>query len=150
MFIVMEINFIHKGEILEIYTDGASRGNPGPSAWSFIFVKEGNIFHQGFDYAGEMTNNMIEYKAIIHALKEAQKHTRWEIKLHSDNQIAIKQINKDYRIKADHLGRLCEEVYSLCQKFDDVKFFHVSRENPYIKKCDELCNQCLIDKGFSH
>ena len=53
----MEINPVKKKDILEIYVDGASRGNPGPAAWSFIFVKDSQTIHQKSDYVGNATNN---------------------------------------------------------------------------------------------
>lgn len=142
------MNLINKDDILEIYTDGASRINPGPSAWAFIFVKEGNIFYQNCGHLGEATNNIAEYKAIINALKEAQKYTGGKIRIYSDSELAIRQINKNYRINKKHLSELCEEIYSLCQKFEKVEFLHVHRENMHIKKCDELCNKCLNNEDF--
>ena len=48
---------------LYIYTDGASRGNPGPAAIAFIFVKDGEIIYRYSDYIGEATNNVAEYKS---------------------------------------------------------------------------------------
>jgi len=139
----MDKNPIKKGEILKIYTDGASRGNRGPAAWAFIFVKNEEIIHQKSEYIGIATNNEAEYMAIINALREAEKYSRWSIEIYSDSELAIRQINKDYRIKKEHLSRLCDEVYSLCRKYDNVKFWNVSREHKIIKKADELCNKCL-------
>ena len=76
----MITNPIKRGDILEIYVDGASRGNPGPAAWSFIFVKDNQIIHQNSGYIGNATNNTAEYKAIINALNEAEKYTRWQVR----------------------------------------------------------------------
>ncbi|MFX1274179.1 MAG: ribonuclease HI family protein [Promethearchaeota archaeon] len=145
----MNKNPIKREDILEIYVDGASRGNKGPSAYAFIFVKkdDGEI-HQGCGFIGEQTNNIAEYTAIINALRAAEKFTRWQVRVYSDSKLVIKQINKDYRIKASHLSELCEKVYRVKSKFEKVEFFHVRRDNFYIKKCDALCNSCLDDKGF--
>ena len=136
-------NPIRRHDILEIYTDGASRGNPGPAAWAYIFVRDGEIIYQNSEYIGEATNNTAEYIAIIKAIQEAQKYTRWTIKVYSDSELVIKQINKDYRIKKEHLSELCEKVSSLCHKFEKVEFFNVGRENRYIKICDKMCEECL-------
>ncbi len=140
-------NPVKKGDILEIYTDGAARGNPGPAAWAYILVKDGDIIKQGSEFIGHATNNTAEYHAIINALKAAEKYTRWEIKIFSDSELVIRQINKEYRIKKAHLSQLCSEVYLLVQKFEKVKFFHVGRENNFIKQTDKLCNDCL-DRKF--
>ena len=136
-------------KVLEIYVDGASRGNRGPSAYAFIFIKKGERqTHQGCGYIGEQTNNIAEYIAIINALKAAEKFTHGKLKIFSDSQLVIRQIKKQYKIKAEHLSKLCEEVYHLSNKFDKVEFFNVKRENPIIQKCDALCNNCLDEMGF--
>ncbi|GAJ10069.1 unnamed protein product, partial [marine sediment metagenome] len=56
---------IKKGDKLKIYTDGASRGNPGPAASAFLFVHNDNIIHDECDFNGTATNNTAEYRAII-------------------------------------------------------------------------------------
>jgi len=135
---------------MEIYVDGASRGNRGPSAYAYIYVKKGEgVVHQNYGFLGTQTNNMAEYKAIINALREAEKFSRWNIELFSDSELVINQINGDYRIRAKHLSDLCNEVYGSCEKFENVKFFHVSRNHPNIMKCDSLCNKCLNEMGFN-
>ena len=136
-------------EILEIYVDGASRGNPGHSAYAFIFIKRGEgQFHEGCGYLGEQTNNIAEYRAIINALRAAEKFTHGKVRIYSDSQLIIKQVKKEYQIKAEHLSKLCEKVNHLSNKFEKVEFFNVKRENPNIKKSDSLCNKCLDDMGF--
>ena len=144
----MATNPIKPRDVLEIYVDGASRGNPGPAAWSFIFVKDSQTIHQKSGYIGNTTNNTAEYNAIINALQEAEKYTRWHVKVYSDSQLAIRQINKEYRIKKAHLSELCNKIYNQRRKFEKVEFLHVPRNNPFIQDCDSLCNSCLDDKGF--
>ena len=139
---------IKSGDILEIYVDGACRGNPGPSASSFIFVKIKKVIHEKSEYIGNATNNIAEYTAILKALKEAEKFTRGEIKLYSDSQLAIKQINKEWRITKPYLSDLCNKIYKQREKFVKVEFFKVGRNNSFIQKCDLLGNKCLDEKGF--
>ena len=138
---------IKRGDILKIYTDGAARGNPGPAAYAFIFVHSDNIIHKGFGYIGTATNNTAEYKAIINAMKVAEKFHRGRLQIYSDSNLAVQQINKKWRINYLHLSELCSEVYQLREKYEKVEFFHVSRKNPYIQKCDELCNSQLDKEG---
>ena len=139
---------IKRGDILKIYTDGAARGNPGPAAYAFIFVHDDAIIHKGFGYLGTATNNTAEYKAIINALKVAEKFHRGRLQLFSDSNLAVQQINKKWRINYPHLSEMCGKVYQLRAKYEKVEFFHVSRKNPYIQKCDELCNSQLDEEGF--
>jgi ribonuclease HI len=144
----MSKNLIKSKDILEIYVDGVCRKNPGPASIAFFFVNNDEIIHQKSEFIGNGTNNIAEYTAIIRALEEAEKFTRWRVKVYSDSQIAIKQINKKWRIKAPHLSDLCSQVYKLSEKFEQVEFFQVGRENLYIQKCDELFNECLDKKGI--
>ncbi|MFX0010139.1 MAG: ribonuclease HI family protein [Candidatus Hermodarchaeota archaeon] len=143
----MSRNQIKKIDILKIYTDGAARGNPGPAAYSFIFVHDKEIIHQRSGYIGTATNNTAEYQAIINALKTAEKFHRGHLQIFSDSNLAIQQINKKWKINYQHLAEMCNEVYKLSEKYKKVEFFHVSRNNPFIKKCDELCNAILDSEG---
>ncbi len=140
---------IKKGEFLKIYTDGAVRGNPGPAAYAFIFVQNDEIIHKESRFIGNATNNTAEYQAIIQALKAADKFHRGYLKVFSDSNLAIQQINKKWKINASHLKKLCREVYSLTEKYKKVEFFHVSRDNRYIQKCDKLCNSRLDEEGLN-
>ena len=144
----MKSNIVKRDEILEIYVDGAARSNPGPAAWSFIFVLDDKIHHQNSDYIGKATNNTAEYTAIINALIEAERWTRWHIKIYSDSKLAVNQINRAWRINKPHLSKLCDDVYSKSKKFEKVEFFHLGRNNKFIRECDSLCNKCLDEKGF--
>ncbi len=140
-------NLVKKNMTLEIYTDGASRGNPGHSAVAYLFVIEEEngkrIIYEDSEYIGENTNNVSEYTAIIKALKKAKEYTRWDVVVYSDSELVIKQINGDYRIRAKHLEKLCKEVYEENEFFTNINFRHVPRENNYVSKCDELCNKKL-------
>ena len=153
MIFTMQSNPVKKYDVLYIYTDGASRGNPGPAAIAYIFgvLREGKWIEieRYSDYIGIATNNKAEYKAIIKALSEAHRYTRWKIKLYSDSELVIRQIKGEYRIKKEHLSKLCEEVYEKIEFYEKVEFFHVPRENPYIQKCDRLCNLELDNAGYS-
>ncbi len=142
---MMEDNPVKAGETLKIFTDGASRGNPGNAACSFVFVRNNEIIHKSSYYLGQTSNNVAEYTAIIKALEEAKKFTRWNIEIYSDSQLAINQINKKWRIKKDHLSDLCGKVYELSKFFNGkgTSFFQVSRNHQFIKIADGLANSCL-------
>ncbi len=136
---------IKKSEVLKIYTDGAARGNPGPAAYAFLFVHNDTIIHQGSGFIGTATNNTAEYKAIINALKAAEKFHRGHIQVFSDSNLAVQQINKKWKINYPHLSEMCNKIYKLIDKYEQVEFLHVSRNKRYIKECDKLCNS-LLDK----
>ena len=144
----MSKNPIKRGDVLKIYADGAARGNPGPATCASLFVHNDDIIHKECNYIGTATNNTAEYKAIINALKAAERFYRGNLQVYSDSNLAIQQINKKWKINYPHLSKLCSEVYQLCEKYEKVEFFHVGRNNPYIKKCDKLCNDRLDAEGF--
>ena len=126
-----------------IYTDGASRGNPGPAAAAFIFLQnEAIIFEKNF-YLGVQTNNQAEYQAIIKALVKASDYTHGDITLYSDSELVVKQLNGEYRVNQPHLQILREGTMKLVRKYSNVQFNHVSRQNKWIKIVDKLCNQTL-------
>ena len=128
---------------LEVYTDGASRGNPGPAAYGFIFVKNNEIIFEDSRTIGKTTNNTAEYYAIISALKKAQEFATEPIIVYSDSELVIKQINNQYRITKPHLAQLRAELATVQKNFREIRFRNVPRENLFIRRCDELCNQAL-------
>ncbi|PMP81907.1 MAG: ribonuclease H [Caldisericum exile] len=132
--------------MLEIYTDGASRGNPGEAAISFIFVKNNKIIYVSSEYIGIATNNLAEYLAIIKSLEEAKKRESKSVKLYSDSLLAISQINGKYKIKSKDLLPLYEKIKNLINDFENLIFEHISRESKYTKIADYMCTLILGPK----
>ncbi len=129
--------------MVEIYTDGASRSNPGDSASSFLFVKDNKVIFFSSEYIGKSTNNVAEYKAIINAMENAVKEELKEVILTSDSKLVISQITGTYKVKAEHLKKLHNKITVLSKKFIRIEFRHSRRENKYIKIADKLCNMIL-------
>jgi len=126
------------------YTDGASRGNPGPSAYAYIIVDgEGRIICQDCGYLGKGTNNSAEYHAVIESLKAAARYTRGKIVVFSDSELVVRQITGRYRIRKDHLAALCREALTSSSLFKGVEFQNVPRDHPFIARADMLCNRVL-------
>ena len=127
-------------EPLEIYTDGASRGNPGPAAYAFIFVRDGSVIVEESSFIGTATNNTAEYSAIIAAVKRAHESTNGAVIVSSDSELVVRQINGQYRIRQPHLAELRAWLTPFEKQFSSIIFRNVPRENPCIRRCDELCN----------
>jgi len=129
-----------------IYTDGASRGNPGPCAIGLeIFDKNRHLIYQEGDFLEKYnTNNFAEYKAVIRALKLAVKHQVQEMTLFSDSQFLIRQLNKEYKVKSPNIKPLFEECQKIATKIPKIKWEHISREKN--KGADSLANQALDKK----
>jgi ribonuclease HI len=135
-----------------IYTDGGSRGNPGPAAIGVLFFNERKeIFKKFSKFLGEMTNNEAEYQAVIFALKKFKslfgkklaKET--EIEIRSDSELLVKQLNGKYKILEKNLQPLFLELWNLKQDFKKVKFKLISRDKN--KEADRLVNQTLDSLG---
>ena len=135
--------------VLTIYTDGASRGNPGEAAFAYIIYCDGQPIIEKADRLGQMTNNQAEYIALIRALEHALElgpHHR--VIVYSDSELMIKQMNGEYRVKNEGLRSLYEQACSLCRRFElPVTFQHVRRKQN--KRADQLCNEALAGKRVS-
>lgn len=134
-------------DIITIYTDGASRGNPGPAAAAFIFLHGKDKLYESASYLGNTTNNAAEYQAILSALKEVQKFTNNSIQLYSDSQLVIRQLNNVYSVKSKRLRPYYKKIQKIKEQFNHVSFHHVNRTNKYIKKCDALANEILDENS---
>jgi len=131
-----------------IYTDGGSRGNPGPAAIGAIFCNEkGEIFKKYSEYLGEATNNEAEYQAVIFALKKFKQlfgkklAGNTEIGLKSDSELLIKQLNGEYKILEEKIQSLFIAIWNLKIDFKNIKFKLISREKN--KEADQLVNETL-------
>ena len=131
-----------------IYTDGGSRGNPGPAAIAAVFCNEKEvIFKKYSEFLGEATNNEAEYQAVIFALKKFKqvfgkklaKNT--EIELRSDSELLIKQLNGEYKILDPKIQPLFLTLWNLKLDFKKVKFKLISRQKN--QEADKLVNEIL-------
>lgn len=127
---------------LKIYTDGGSRGNPGPAAYAVVITDEnGKVVKEYGRYLGKMTNNEAEYNGAIAALKEALTLGADEVEVFSDSEVMVKQVNGVYRCKAANLQPFLDEVRTLRSRFKQTSFRNVPRENPMVSRADSLLNQ---------
>lgn len=131
-----------------IYVDGGSRGNPGPSAISSVFYNEkAEIFKKYSEYIGEATNNEAEYSAVIFALKKFKAlfgkklAETSEVQIKSDSELMVRQLNGDYKIEDEKMGKLFLEVWNLKTDFKKIKFSLIPRQKN--KEADKLVNEAL-------
>lgn len=127
-----------------IYTDGASRGNPGASAIGIIVFDENrNEVARHAECIGEGTNNQAEYKALIKGLELATAHCRKEIVCFLDSELVVRQLSGMYAIKNQELKRLFFILKSKEDAFSKVTYNHTRRTNRYISMADNLANKAL-------
>lgn len=128
----------------KIYTDGASRGNPGPASAAFVLVgKNDKVLREKAEFLGETTNNRAEYKAVINALETAREYTDEALQVNSDSRLLVKQLQGEWRVKSSNIRPLFKQVKDLTEEFDRVSFVHRNREHEMISRADSLCNRKL-------
>lgn len=135
-------------EKITIYTDGGSRGNPGPAAIGVYMIDEANkIVKEVAEKIGNATNNFAEYQAVMRGLQVAKqqfgkktKDIQFELKL--DSELVKKQLNGEYQIKELGLVPHFIEIHNLrVASFPHLKLTHVPREQN--KEADRLVNKAL-------
>jgi len=128
-----------------IYTDGASRGNPGLSgAGAFITTEDGRVVSRIARFLGEMTNNMAEYTALLIGLKEAQRVGAEEVTIRSDSELLVKQLEGRYKVKNETLKILHGSAMDLLAGFKRWKAAHIPREKN--AEADRLANAGIDDR----
>jgi len=135
------------GKII-IYTDGGSRGNPGPAAIGVVICNEkGEEIKKYSEYIGEATNNEAEYRAVIFALKKVKqlfgkkKVRDLEIEINSDSELLVSQLRGLYKILEPRIGELFLKVWNLKIDFKNVIFNLIPRGRN--KTADKLVNEAL-------
>lgn len=127
---------------LIIYSDGGSRGNPGPSASGFVIMNaREEVLHQGGMYLGITTNNQAEYHGVRLGLEKALELGAKTIDFRIDSMLVVNQVNGIYQIKNRELWPINERVLELAQSFDKVSFTHVRRE--FNQLADGMVNKIL-------
>lgn len=125
-----------------LYTDGGSRGNPGPAAYGCALYDEAGILVDiDAAFLGNKTNNYAEYQGIICGLKLAQKLGVTDIVCYLDSELIVKQVNGEYKVKHENIKPLYKELMTLVEKFNSFAFSHVYREKN--KVADKLVNLIL-------
>lgn len=132
--------------MITIYTDGASRGNPGSAAWAYVVTLGNNqVIDHSSGTLGIATNNDAEYCAIINAIKYAQQKGFEEFRILSDSEIVIRQLKGIYRCKEPRLQRKKAIIESF-MRLMNIEFGNVSREHPILRECDRYCNKALDEE----
>ena len=126
---------------IEIYIDGASKGNPGPSGIGVVICKDGDTIKNISSYIGNATNNVAEYSALIYALQEALILKAENIKINTDSQLLYRQIKKIYKVKNPNILGLYNQVLHLMSAFKEDYLNHISREHN--RAADKLANLAI-------
>jgi ribonuclease HI len=127
-----------------LMVDGAARGNPGEAGCGAVICDDqGVVVRELSRYLGRATNNVAEYEALLMGLEALIKMGKKKIRVQSDSQLLVRQLNGEYRVKDIKLKPLFERARELLRHFDAYRILHVPRESN--KLADRLANQGIDD-----
>ena len=125
-----------------IYSDGGSRGNPGPSAAGYVLVDtKQEVIAEGGEYLGITTNNQAEYHGVLIGMERALQLGYKQINFRIDSMLVVNQMNGVYKIKNRELWPINERIRALMTHFERVTFSHVPRE--FNQLADGMVNRTL-------
>ena len=125
-----------------LYTDGGSRGNPGPSGIGVIILDSRHKkVKEIFSYIGEATNNVAEYRAMIAGLEAALELKATELIIHTDSELMMRQLNGEYRVKDANMKILFDRSLALLKRLDSFEIRHIVRAKN--READKLVNKAI-------
>lgn len=131
-------------KMLNVYSDGGARGNPGPAAAAYLILTEtGSVLKSGSRLLGKHTNNQAEYEALNVALEAAAELGRDEVVCHLDSELVCRQLTGAYKVKNPELQALWRRTQELKRCFKTIRFVNVPREDKRIVEADRLVNERL-------
>jgi ribonuclease HI len=132
-------------EVIELFVDGGSRGNPGPAGGGFVVFRGVGKILEGSEYYGEKTNNQAEYLALRTALREVySRFPDMGVRCFMDSQLIVEQMKGNYKVKNANLRPLFAEVNRIAAQFKSFAIEHVEREQNEF--ADALANEAM-DRG---
>lgn len=129
---------------LTIFTDGASRNNPGESGVGIYILRDGEPYAQIARYLGTTTNNIAEYTAAIIGLERAVQAGAKRVSLFADSELMVKQLNGQYKVKNEGLKPLHAKAKELIARIGSVAVQYIPREKN--KEADALANRAIDEK----
>lgn len=139
-----QLNDVNKSsdDSIVIYSDGGSRGNPGPSAAGYVVLNmQQEVIAEGGEYLGITTNNQAEYQGVRLGLEKAIELGYKKVDFKIDSMLVVNQMKGYYKIKNRELWPINERIRALMTKFDRVTFTHVNRQ--FNQLADGMVNKTL-------
>ena len=129
---------------LTVYSDGASRNNPGEAGAGVFIMRNGKPLERIARYLGTTTNNIAEYTAAVTGLERAVQLGASSVKLFADSELLVKQINGLYKVKNEGLKPLHARAKELIAKIGSVEVQYIPRAMN--KEADALANKAIDEK----
>lgn len=128
--------------VLNLYSDGGSRNNPGPAAAAYLLCDaQGKLLERRGVFLGQATNNAAEYHALRLGLSAARKFKPQKVVCHLDSELVVRQLNGLYKVKDGALRELVLSIQVLVASLAAVEYRYVPRERN--AAADRLVNQIL-------
>ncbi len=127
--------------LVQIFSDGAAKGNPGPASIGASLLEDGIEIATISKYIGEATNNVAEYKALEAALNKAIELGYTSVEINADSELMIKQLKGEYKVKNIDLKKIYNSIKILLNNFKNYSLQHVRREQN--QRADELANLAI-------
>ena len=126
----------------KLFTDGGSRGNPGPAAYAFVLeAEDGTVLDARGEAIGVATNNVAEYAALVAGLERAVDAGVDELEVISDSELLVRQMRGEYKVKNRALQDLFLDASRYARKIHRVTYTAVRREHNEL--ADSLVNEAL-------
>lgn len=127
-----------------LFTDGASRGNPGPAAAGAALYLGQDKVGEVSAYLGRMTNNQAEYRALLLGLEKTLNLGFSEVSIRSDSQLMVRQIEGAYKVRDAGLKPLYDKAMALLKRFGGYDILHIGRG--LNNEADGLANRALDNR----
>ena len=131
---------------IHAHCDGGARGNPGPAGFgALIQDHQGNVLAELSEFLGIRTNNYAEYSGLLAVLEYALEHGHRRLKVVSDSELMVKQIQGKYKVNSPDLKPLWQEARNRIARLEAFEIAHALRHKN--KDADRLANEAM-DRGM--
>jgi ribonuclease HI len=135
-----------RSDWINAHCDGGARGNPGPSGYGALIQNdEGVVLVELSEFLGMRTNNYAEYSGLLGCLQYALDHNYGRLRVVSDSELMVKQIQGKYQVKSPDLKPLFEEAKRRIARLEKFEISHALRHKN--KDADRLANEAM-DRGM--
>jgi ribonuclease HI len=125
-----------------VHVDGGARGNPGPAAiGAVVTTPGGEVLDESRARIGDATNNVAEYRGLLHGLERARALGATEVEVVNDSELVARQVAGEYKVKQEHLKPLHAQALDALAGFDSWTVRSVPREHN--ARADALVNEAL-------
>jgi len=135
-----------KSSWINAHCDGGARGNPGPAGYGAVIQDDqGTILAELSEFLGMRTNNFAEYSGLLACLQYALDHNHPRLRVVSDSELMVKQIQGKYKVNSPDLRPLWQEAKNRIARLEAFEISHALRHKN--KDADRLANQAM-DRGM--